>query len=216
MEEGVTLFKNSAERRKLDDVAELYSIIRTVERLEYCYIRDLVSADEYTQECQNLISQFKTIERTLIKDGLIESVAAFIVAYNIDCPKAKERLLVAGVPATLFNGGHGPIQTKSSQNVSASLAADATSLFITALDAVNMNQRAVDQIHPLIQDLVRVLNKVEGLIRGFNREPLQKWLIELNAMRAVDELNDNQIRQLTFDLDNAYNDFMRRLKEDHD
>lgn len=74
----------------------------------------------------------------------------------------------------------------------------------------------MDQIQPLIQDLVRALNRAEVLVPGFEREPLQKWLVQLNSMRAVEELDDDQVRQLSFDLDSSFNNFMKRLKGERD
>ena len=38
-------------------------------------------------------------------------------------------------------------------------------------------------------------------------------LIELNKMKASDELDDEQIRQMTFDLENAYADFVKSLQK---
>lgn len=209
----------------MDDLADLYGILKTMERLEKAYVRDLIPPEEYTTACQNLISQFKTTERALLRDRLIESVDAFITAYEVDAPLARERLLVIGVPATIYHGGGMASNSNkdssssaggSGGNAAATIAADATSLFITTSDAVKLNQRAVDQIQPLIQDLVRALNRAEVLVPGFEREPLQKWLVLLNSMRAVEELDDDQVRQLSFDLDSSFNNFMKRLKGERD
>ena len=39
------------------------------------------------------------------------------------------------------------------------VVSDVTSLFITTMDAVKLNQCAVDEIQPLIHDLLKVLNE---------------------------------------------------------
>lgn len=41
--------------------ADLYAIIKTTEKLERAYVRDLITAQEYEPVCQKLIAQFKTL-----------------------------------------------------------------------------------------------------------------------------------------------------------
>ena len=45
----VQLFSNSRERRQYDDLADLFSIIKTTEHLEKAYSMDAVSNEEYTK-----------------------------------------------------------------------------------------------------------------------------------------------------------------------
>ena len=42
---------------------------------------------------------------------------------------------------------------------------------------------------------------------------LRAWLQKLNEMRAMEELSDDQARQLSHDLETAYSEFMRFLTE---
>jgi ESCRT-I complex subunit VPS28 len=41
---------------------------------------------------------------------------------------------------------------------------------------------------------------------------VQQWLKKLNSLRAVDEIEDEDARQLIHDLDAAYTEFTRYLK----
>jgi ESCRT-I complex subunit VPS28 len=41
---------------------------------------------------------------------------------------------------------------------------------------------------------------------------VKKWLQKLNSMRAVDEIDEDDSRQLYLDLDSAYSEFTRYLK----
>jgi ESCRT-I complex subunit VPS28 len=41
---------------------------------------------------------------------------------------------------------------------------------------------------------------------------VKKWLQKLNAMRAVDQIDEDDSRQLYMDLDSAYSEFTRHLK----
>jgi ESCRT-I complex subunit VPS28 len=43
----VKLYNNTKEREMYENMADLYSIIKTVEHLEKAYIRDSISAAEY-------------------------------------------------------------------------------------------------------------------------------------------------------------------------
>lgn len=65
----------------------------------------------------------------------------------MDCPRAVERLLRLGVPATVLN----PIQDDRGEALK---VAEAVQNFITAMDGVKLGQRAVDEIQPLISDIV--------------------------------------------------------------
>ena len=58
------------------------------------------------------------------------------------------------------------------------------------------------------------LSRAESLVPGFDKKSLENWLVLLNSRRAVDELDDNEMRQLSYDLDGSYNDFMKRLKHE--
>lgn len=153
-------------------------------------------------------AQFRTTEAALKNDNTITDVRSFISKYKMDCPLAVERLLVAGVPATVL---HSHTDAKSKQaNV---IVAEATQAFITAMDTVRLNMRSVDNIQPLINDLVKAVNKCDVILSGgFEKKKLQDWLITLNSMKAIDELDDAQMRQLGFDLEGAYQDFVHALK----
>ena len=81
------------------------------------------------------------------------------------------------------------------------------------MDSVSLDQRAVDELQPLLSDLNDALFRLPDIPNDF--EPCRKvngWLQKLNAMRAVEELGDEEARQLKHDLDSAYTDFTRYLK----
>lgn len=81
------------------------------------------------------------------------------------------------------------------------------------MDSISLDQRAVDELQPLLSDLNDALFRLPDTPNDF--EPNRKvnhWLQKLNAMRAVDELNDDDARQLKYDLDSAYTEFTRYLK----
>lgn len=97
------------------------------------------------------------------------------------------------------------------------------------MDAIKINQVAVDQLHPMLGDLLRSINRistVKGDLEWKNK--LKHWylkiisqlilyhslrLIELNKMRACEELSPDQARQFLFDLENAHTIFCRTVSE---
>jgi len=204
MDQKVRLYKTAKERRRYEDMADLYAVVKTTQHLEKAYIRDCVNADEYTEACSRLISQFKTNEKAL--DGI--NTLDFINEYTMDCPLAVERLLTAGVPATVM---HSTGRVSKDKNA-AVIAAEATQEFITAMDVLRLNQTAVDEVQPVISSLLNSLNKAESVAPEFDKSKIQEWLVTLNKLRASEDLNDDQVRQLLLDLDTSYASFKSSLK----
>jgi ESCRT-I complex subunit VPS28 len=81
------------------------------------------------------------------------------------------------------------------------------------MDAVKLEQRAVDELQPLLSDLLNALVQLPDTPNGFSpNNKVKKWLERLNAMRAVDMIGEDDARQLYLDLDSAYSDFSRYLR----
>ena len=77
-------------------IIDLYSIIKVTESLEVAYSRDAITPSEYADACKRLISQFKTTESALVSSRAVVSADSFIREFQIDCPRAYERLLISG------------------------------------------------------------------------------------------------------------------------
>lgn len=63
----------------------------------YCRIQ------QYSDACSRLISQFRSTEAALRQGGDITSAEEFVQQYGVDCPRAYERLLRTGAPATTLH-----------------------------------------------------------------------------------------------------------------
>ncbi|KDO31768.1 hypothetical protein SPRG_03688 [Saprolegnia parasitica CBS 223.65] len=201
----IKLWDTPKERRMYEDLSDLYAIIKTTEHLETAYVRDAISPDAYTEACTKLISQYKTTETALRNAGHLVSIDSFLTHYRLDCPRAIERLVRLGVPATVVHN------TTSSSSDTVNVA-QTVQHCITLSDYLKLNVRAVDEIQPLLSECMSSLSKVNGLPPTFEgRVKLEQWLRVLNAMRASDELDDDQIRQMSFDLERAYTGFMAFL-----
>lgn len=204
----VKLWNDKREREMYDSFADLYAIIKTTEKLEKAYVRDLVPSSDYESECLKLIAQFKTLSSSL-RDS-VPSIERFAEAYRMDCPAALNRLLVAGVPATVEHRSFSSASTASS----AAAVAECVQHFITAMDSLKLNMVAVDQVHPLLVDLCSSLAKLGTGILPSDFEgkvKMREWIARLAKMGAADELTEQQARQLLFDLESSYSAFMAAL-----
>lgn len=199
--ERIKLFENIKDRERFENMADLYSIITTTEHLEKAYVRDSVSSEPYTKHCNKLIAQFKTLN-PIVKD-YVPNIENFIVDFKMDCPAAKNRLLKIGVPATVEHGNQ-------TGNKGQKIIAETAQHFITAMNAIQLQQRSVDQLQPWLSSLTSSLNDCP--IKDFEgKKRVLNWLIILNGMKAHEELNDEQLRQLSFDLETSYNEFHKSL-----
>lgn len=198
------LWADSRQRRKYEDLADFFAIIKVTEHLEKAYARDAISEDQYAKECNKLLAQFKETEKALKKDSTITDTEAFMTEFQMDCPRAHERLIRSGVPATTLHN--------TSTDTPLVAIAETTQMIITAMDACRLDQRAVDEIQPLISDVMSSITKVPNLPANFDGVgKIRGWLETLNRMRADEEIDEGQSRQLVFDLESLYSSFHRWL-----
>lgn len=208
----IDLYESSKERKAYENMGDLYTIITATEHLERAYAQDAITQSEYTTECNKLLSQFKIAEKAALGKGKNGGMTTetFMKVYQMDCPRAADRLLRMGVPEPLKtsstdgNGSHA--------NVAVTVA-ETVQHFITAMDAVKLDQRAVDELQPLLSDLMNALMLLPDTPNDFGPNyKVQKWLEKLNGLRAVDMIDEDDGRQLYHDLDSAYSEFTRYLR----
>lgn len=162
--------------------------------------------------------------------------------FNLDTHLAISRLK-SGIPATIehlhtrveshahndeqaVNSSTSSLNKANSSNkASARLVAEATGSFITIMDALKLNYKTKDQLHPLLSDLVVSLNdmvtknseeEVEEEeefkpIEFQGKSKLVNWLIKLNNLQD-EELSQDEINLFLKDLDNAYKGFYASLE----
>ncbi|XP_025792049.1 vacuolar protein sorting-associated protein 28 homolog 1-like, partial [Panicum hallii] len=116
-----------------------------------------------------LISPFNSLSSSLAGATI---VPRFVQAYHLDCPL--NRPLQSYVPAT--------IEIRAASNSSASSAAaiaHRVQTFITAMDAVNLNMVANDQVRPLLQDVATSMAR-HGPLLPSDFYALQNWCVPRN------------------------------------
>ncbi|ERF73396.1 hypothetical protein EPUS_08539 [Endocarpon pusillum Z07020] len=206
LDEEVKLADTSTERDLLDSLAEIYSIIRTLDGLEKAYIKDAVTETEYTEMCAKLLKQYKSILSDEGVEKEFGDLETFGRRWEIECPRATERIRI-GMPSTVEQPSHNPNNSAAGAGAASSrLIVDATENFITFLDALKLNMSSKETLHPLLSDVIQSVNKVTE--RDFDhRGKIIQWLITLNQMRTTEELSEGQIRDLTFDMEQAYAGF---------
>ena len=168
---------------------------------------------QYVSECNKLISQFRVAEKLALeknnamsKEALEKSTETFMQIYQMDCPLASHRLLVAGVPETM--------STVNVNDKSGITAAETAEHFITTMDALKLDTTAVDELQPLLSDLMNKLTRLPDTPNDFEPNRIvQQWLQKLNMMRAIDDIDEADSRQLCMDLDSGYQEFKRYLSD---
>lgn len=200
--EDVKLFRNAREREKYDNMADLFAVVNTLQHLEKAFLRDCVTSKEYTAACSKLLVQFKAAFKQVHGDEF-PNIEAFVKKYRLDCPAALERIKEDR-----------PITIKDDKGNTSKCIADIVSLFITIMDKLRLEIKAMDELQPDLRDLMDTMNRLSSLPSSFEgKQKVSDWLNTLSSMQASDELSETQVRQLLFDLESSYNAFNRFLHE---
>lgn len=170
-----------------------------------------------------LLAQYKSllklIHEDLDRDPNYKGLEGFMKRYRLDYPAALHRLSV-GVPATVEHSaeagqGQGEelgkwvaetTQVGLTLGFPKSVCVANSDLvhfrplksFITFMDALKLNLRAKDQLHPFLTELMTNYSRFKNSNEWEGRGKILHWLIELNAMKASDEITDEQSRQVSF------------------
>ncbi|XP_028157006.1 vacuolar protein sorting-associated protein 28 homolog [Ostrinia nubilalis] len=201
--EEVKLYRNAREREKHDNMAELYAVVSTLQHLEKAYMRDCVRAQEYTAACSRLLVQYRVAFKQVQGDDC-PTIEAFVTKYRLDCPAALERIRE-----------NKPNLIKDDKGNTNKYIAEIVSLFITLMDKLRLEFRAMDMIQPELRDLRDTMDRLLMLPEDFEGKlKVQEWLDKLSEMSASDELSEAQVRQLVFDLETSYGAFNKFLHKD--
>lgn len=201
--EEVKLYRNAREREKHDNMAELYAVVSTLQHLEKAYMRDCVKPQEYTAACSRLLMQYKVAFKQVQGDEY-PSIDTFVKKYRLDCPAALERIRE-----------NKPNTVKDDKGNTNKYIAEIVSLFITLMDKLRLDIKAMDMIQPELRDLRDTMDRLIMLPEGFEgKQKVEEWLITLGEMSASDELSETQVRQLIFDLEMSYGAFNKFLHKD--
>lgn len=187
-----------------DDFASLYAMITAIDKIEKAYMNSAVASAAYDASCSELIAKFKTL-RTVTEDS-VPDVQHFMATYMMHCNSARHRLQV-GVPATVE---HRVERSEKRTNIVS--VAECVHHYIGAMDTLKLNMFAKDQLAPCLSDLLLSIYKVPQLPPEFiGKTSLRRWSDKLDCMRASDEIDIDESRQLLYDIELSYNQFMQLL-----
>jgi ESCRT-I complex subunit VPS28 len=208
LDQEVKLADSATERELYESLAEIYSIIITLDALEKAYLRDSIHESEYTETCDRLLRQYKSNLADETVADAFGDLERFKAEWHLEVPKATERLRI-GIPATVETAPASQQRPNSQQptnNAAATHIVSASESFITLLDAIKLNMLSKETLHPILVDTIQAVNKVTD--RDFeNKAKIIQWLITLNQMRVAEELSSEQARELQFDMQLAYDGF---------
>ncbi|KAK0391858.1 hypothetical protein NLU13_1357 [Sarocladium strictum] len=214
LDEEVKLTKTRAERDLQDSLAELFSIIVTLDELEKAFLKDAVPEAEYTEICERSLRQYKALLADETISKAFQGLDEFKAKFDLEVPRATERLRVGMPSTTVTASSNAPASTpaafNATSNTSGVLILEATQDFITFLDAVRLGLLSKDQLHPLLSEVIQSVNKVADTDFD-NRGKIVQWLITLNQMKATENLSEEQARELEMDINQAYQGFRRTL-----
>ena len=140
----------------------------------------------------------------------------------MEYPRGTERLRI-GIPVTVEHGVGGSAVGGSNHgggggggggggSATGTAISNTTESFITFLDALKIHMHAKDSLHPLLSDVITSANVVTNGQDFDGRAKIVHWLITLNQMKANDEINEAQARELSFDMEQAYYGFKSTLR----
>lgn len=202
----VKLWTNTKEREKYENLADLFAILKCTEKLERAYVRDGINAKDYEAQCEKLIAQFRMLWGSMKET--VPSIQSFMQQYHMQCPMALTRLQV-GLPATIEHRA----RPGEGAGGGARAVAETVQHFITAMDSLKLNLVAVDQICPILSDLMGSMSKIESLPPDFApKGKVKAWYSKLYSQAASYELQEDEVRQLLFDLESSYNEFISTIR----
>ncbi|CAL9732692.1 vacuolar protein sorting-associated protein 28 [Monosporozyma unispora] len=211
----------SQQRETIDGLSEIYSIIIALDHVEKAYLKDSVDATQYTNSVNKLLAQYKTYLNDEKVRERFKDLTTFVKKHNIVASSAVIRI-ERGIPITVehvidddsdaYSGNSGDKSgSRKNKNVNGKNVAEATGNFITLIDALKLNYKAKDQLHPLMAELLLSINKVSRQDFEY-RQKLVDWIVKINKMKVDEQLTDTEIRELIFDLDMAYKNFYTLLE----
>lgn len=216
------LIKTPLHKSVYDSLAEIYSILPTLEMVENSYLKDYITDKErYTSTTYRLIHQYQMLIKVFTDDqtkfqllqkeflpGLLSDMSNFLdlllSKFNDSYPHAVSRIK-NGLPATIEQ-----INGNQPTSASARLVAEITGNFITCMDAVKLNYKSKEQLHPLLSDLVVNLNELNEELQFTGKSKLVNWLIKINNLQT--ELTHEEADSFLNDLDIAYKGFYTTLE----
>jgi len=198
--EQITL---SHQRQQNDKLSDLYALILTTEHLERMWIKQTIDDEQYNEKCKTLIIKYKSLLPVI--QPYYPNVADFFNEYCPELSSAKYRLM---------DQGQIPLSNDDNTVIDQVVIAETTQYFITMIDALELQLCETSELYPELKRLCDSLDRIQTMQQTHScKSTMNAWLQRLQQMKATDKLNADQVKQIKFDLVNAYDDFHSFLKQ---
>jgi ESCRT-I complex subunit VPS28 len=199
-----------SERHLVDNISDLYAVIVALEKLEKAHQRDLIQTEQYEAVLRKLLKRYHACLDELNQSGnsLFPGEGPFWETYASKWIAARRRVQ-QGHPADIAQEAASAEAARRS-GVDPKTVAEAVQHFITLMDCLKLQQTAVDQLFPILNDVLATLKKIGNSNFDFATK-LEGWTHRLEHMHPSDELNERDTRELAFDVDRAYAAFYGSL-----
>eukprot|EP01025_Chloroclados_australasicus_P064542 TRINITY_DN8635_c1_g1_i1.p1 TRINITY_DN8635_c1_g1~~TRINITY_DN8635_c1_g1_i1.p1 ORF type:complete len:221 (-),score=21.99 TRINITY_DN8635_c1_g1_i1:190-822(-) len=191
----ITLFSNKEEKEFVEDSANLFSVLKTLQLVETAYSRGVTSDEEYEKVCEQLISQKRALYQGHFK-AKIGDLAQFARSWNLIAEKAIYRL-EKGMPATREN----VVRKNDKGQGQYSLVFALSRKLVEFSDQFEMGLTTVEDVLPTLKNIVNTALQISLL--NHEAPELHKmvgWEGTLTNMSASEKLSDEQKHQLCLDL----------------
>ena len=202
------------EKHTVEYLADMYSCITSVEKLERARRRDLLDSNEiYEASLAKLMRHFFSIEEQLESSEIsrYRGFESFMSDYDMtaSCAAAKARI-------NKKVAEHRQQQLKKMKEMEGDkdlprFVMETTQHLITLMDCLKLGQTAADQLFPILDDAIAAVKNVRTDFEYLDK--LEKWKKTLDEMRASDQLDEEQTREMLYDLERAFSTFHKMLKK---
>ncbi|GIX62748.1 vacuolar sorting protein 28, putative [Babesia caballi] len=193
----------------VDREANIYALLQALEHLEQAYVAGDSPKEEYEEVCAELLSLCRILE-----EATPNIFVDFSKAHKMNCTLALSRLKrgFPGAAAVSKPPSHKPNESY--------LLFELSEHFITLVDSLKLGGRLVDELFPLLHELITCLGYVRALDTNVARAvavapllgKLHAWHERLSAMSAHESLSENDLRQLTMDTEAAHGSLKTLLR----
>ncbi|CAI2380930.1 unnamed protein product [Moneuplotes crassus] len=173
------------ERSELEDLQNIYSIIRTLDALESEFARGKVKGDEYQDLCTQYIQQFDTTVENLENFPGLET---FVAMYNLtQCKNAVKRLKEKS--AGYVGGKIGKDQAVNAFRLGTQV--------VNLTDYIDLDEVSVEEILPRIRDIQNLMRATSSITKEDSVvSKINNWVDILKEKSATDSLDkeENELR----------------------
>ena len=177
----------------------IYSIIKTIEYLEWAYMSGKITGDVYDQKFKSLFHHFDMCRKAMQTFDL----EGFFRKYQLEhCITAKQRI----------QSGTSSYQPVDSAAGYAAKVFDVTQKMISALDVLALQIYDIDQVLPPILDIQTSLDQFPGINKSAEfYQRTVNWVQKLQQKDAASALEEDEAKRLKLDLEMSLQAFRNML-----